>query len=121
MIKMENGKYKYFDKHGVEITEGCKIEASVNNSVLFSDVSAEIGAQIDYSVVMRNVRIEPGAKVKYAIIADDAIIESGATVGAAPEDYTDGRWGIAVIGQGAVVKSGQKVKPYEMLAPFESR
>lgn len=25
MIKVENGKYKYFDKHGVEITEGCKI------------------------------------------------------------------------------------------------
>ncbi len=103
------------------ITEGCNIEASVNNSVLFSDVSADKGAQIDYSVVMRNVKIEKGAKVKYAIIADDAIIESGATVGAAPEDYTDGKWGITVIGQGAVVKSGQKVKPREMLTPFESR
>lgn len=103
------------------ITEGCKINACVNNSVLFSDVSAEKGAQIDYSVVMRNVKIEKGATVKYAIIADDAVIESGATVGAAPEDYTDGKWGIAVIGQGAVVKSGQKVLPCEMLAPFESR
>ena len=103
------------------ITEGCKINACVNNSVLFSDVSAEKGAQIDYSVVMRNVKIEKSATVKYAIIADDAVIESGATVGAAPEDYTDGKWGIAVIGQGAVVKSGQKVLPCEMLAPFESR
>ena len=26
MIKVENGKYKYFDKYGVEITEGCKIK-----------------------------------------------------------------------------------------------
>lgn len=103
------------------ITEGCKIEASVNNSVLFSDVSAQNGAQIDYSVIMRNVKIEKGAKVKYAIIADDAVIESGAEVGIAPEDYTEGKWGIAVIGQGAVVKSGQKVKPREMLSPFESR
>lgn len=25
MIKVENGKYRYFDKHGVEITEGCKV------------------------------------------------------------------------------------------------
>lgn len=25
MIKIENGKYRYFDKHGVEITDGCKI------------------------------------------------------------------------------------------------
>ena len=26
MIKVENGKHRYFDKHGVEITEGCKIK-----------------------------------------------------------------------------------------------
>ena len=26
MIKAVNGKYKYFDKNGVEITEGCKIK-----------------------------------------------------------------------------------------------
>ena len=25
MIKFENGKYLYFDKNGVEITEGCKV------------------------------------------------------------------------------------------------
>lgn len=25
MIKIKNGKRKYFDKNGVEITEGCKI------------------------------------------------------------------------------------------------
>ena len=25
MIKVVNGKYKYFDKNGVEITEGCMI------------------------------------------------------------------------------------------------
>ena len=25
MIKIENGKYKYFDKNGAEITEGCKV------------------------------------------------------------------------------------------------
>lgn len=25
MIKVENGKYRYFDKYGVEITEGCKV------------------------------------------------------------------------------------------------
>lgn len=26
MIKVENGKYRYFDKHGVEIVEGCTIK-----------------------------------------------------------------------------------------------
>lgn len=26
MIKVENGKRRYFDKHGVEITDGCTIK-----------------------------------------------------------------------------------------------
>lgn len=104
------------------ITEGCDVEASVNNSILFSDVEAQEGATIDYSVVMRNVKIASGAKVQYAIIADDAIIEEGAVVGAPPEDYPDrDKWGIAVIGQGARVKAGQKVLPKEMLSPGECR
>ena len=104
------------------ITEGCDVEATVNNSVLFSDVKADKDATIDYSVIMRNVHIKPGAKVQYAIIADDAVIEEGDIVGAPPEDYTDRvQWGIAVIGQGARVRAGQKVLPKEMLAPGECR
>lgn len=104
------------------ITEGCDVEANVNNSILFSDVEAENGAEINYSVVMRNVKIHSGAKVQYAIIADDAVIEEGAIVGAPPEDFPDREnWGIAVIGQGARVRAGQKVLPKEMLAPGESR
>ena len=104
------------------ITEGCDINASVNNSVLFSDVVAEKDASINYSVIMRNVKIAENAKVQYAIIADDAVIEEGAVVGAPPEDYPDReKWGIAVVGQGAVVKAGQKVLPKEMLAPNECR
>ncbi len=104
------------------ITEGCNVEAKVNNSILFSDVNVCPEADISYSVIMRNVRIEQGAKVRYAIVADDAVIESGATVGAPPEDYPDrDKWGIAVIGQGAVVKAGQVVLPKEMLAPKENR
>ncbi len=104
------------------ITEGCDVEATVNNSILFSDVEAAEGAEIDYSVVMRNVKIESGAKVQYAIIADDAVIEEGAVVGAPPEDYPDrDEWGIAVIGQGARVRAGQKVLPKEMLSPGECR
>ncbi len=104
------------------ISEGCVIDADVNNSVLFSDVTAEDNASVNYSVVMRNVKIAKNAKVEYAIVADNAVIEEGAVVGAPPENYPDRKkWGIAVIGQGAVVKSGQTVLPKEMLAPNECR
>ena len=104
------------------ITEGCVVEATVNNSVLFSDVSVKSGAVVDYSVIMRNVKIKEGAAVQYAIVADDAVIEEGAVVGAPPEKFSDStNWGIAVVGQGARVRKGQKVLPKEMLAPGETR
>ena len=100
------------------ITEGCDVESTVNNSILFSEVTAEEGAEISYSVVMRNARIGRNAKVRYAIIADDAVIEENAVVGAPPEDYPDrDDWGIAVVGQGAVVRSGEVVLPKQMLSP----
>lgn len=100
------------------ITDGCDVEASVYNSILFSDVTAEENAEISYSVVMRNAKIGKGAIVRYAIVADDAVIEDGAIVGAPPEDYPNrDDWGIAVIGHGAVVRSGEVVLPKQMLAP----
>lgn len=100
------------------ITDGCDVEAEVNNSILFSDVVAEKDAEICYSVVMRNAKIGKGAKVRYAIVADNAVIEDGAVVGAPPEDYPNrDDWGIAVVGQGAVVHSGEVILPKQMLAP----
>ena len=51
-----------------------------------------------------------------------AVIEDGAVVGAAPEVYGNSdKWGIAVIGQGAVVKAGQVVLPGEMIQPNSGR
>ena len=100
------------------ITEGCEVDAHVYNSVLFSDVIAEEDAQISFSVIMRNAKIGKGAKVHYAIIADGAVIEDGASIGAPPETMQDrSKWGIAVVGQGAVVRSGDVVLPKEMLMP----
>ncbi len=104
------------------ITDGCDVEAIVSNSILFSDVTAEKDAEISYSVVMRNAKIGKGACVRYAIVADDAVIEDGAIVGAPPEDYPNrDDWGIAVVGHGAVVRSGEVVLPKQMLAPGHGR
>lgn len=104
------------------ITEGCYVNGNLNYSILFSDVMVDDGADLEYAVVMRNTKIGKGAKVHYAIVADDAIIEDGAVVGAAPEVYgNQDKWGIAVVGQGAVVKSGQVVLPGEMIQPNSGR
>ena len=102
------------------VTEGCYVNGKLNYSILFSDVTVEENATVEYSVIMRNTCVGKNAVVKYAIVADDAIIEDGAVVGAAPETY-DGKWGIAVVGQGARVKSGQVVLPGEMIEPDSGR
>ena len=98
------------------ITEGCFVDGKLNYSILFSDVTVNEGAEIDFAVIMKNTVVGKNAKVKYAIIADNVVIEDGAVIGAAPEEYS-GKWGIAVIGQGAVVKAGQVVLPGEMIEP----
>lgn len=104
------------------ITEGCYVNGKLDYSILFSHVTIEKDAEVDYSVIMRNCKIGKGAKIKYAIVADDVIIEDGAVIGEAPEVFKDPEnWGIAVIGQGAVVKAGQIVKPGEMIAPNTGR
>ncbi len=104
------------------ITEGCYVNGKLSYSILFSDVTVDDGADLEYAVVMRNTKIGKGAKVHYAIVADDAIIEDGAVVGAAPEVYGNkDKWGIAVVGQGSVVKSGQVVLPGEMIQPNSGR
>ena len=104
------------------VTEGCYVNGKLNYSILFSGVEVDDGAELEYAVVMRNTKIGKGAKVHYAIVADDAVIEDGAVVGAAPEVYGDSsKWGIAVVGQGAVVKAGQVVLPGEMIQPNSGR
>lgn len=104
------------------ISEGCEVFAKVSDSILFSDVNAEEDAEISYAVVMRRAKIGKGARVRYAIVADDAVIEDGAIVGAPPEDYPNrDEWGIAVVGQGAVVRSGEVVLPKQMLAPNQGK
>lgn len=101
------------------ITEGCSIDGKINYSVLFSGVTVDSGAVVEYSAVMKNVHIGKNAQVKYAIIADDAIIEDGAIVGASPEQFNNIElWGPAVVGHGAVIKSGQIVLPKQMVEPL---
>ena len=100
------------------ITENCTLcGCSLWYSVLFSGVSVESGSCLNSAVVMQNTRIGKNCTIKYAIIASDAVIEDGAVIGAEPEHYHGGEWGIAVVGSGARVRAGQVVLPKEMIKP----
>ncbi len=100
------------------VAEGCSVYGKLWYSVLFSGVELGENSSANSAVIMHNVKIGKNCDIRYAIIADDAVIEDGAIIGCDPESYKgEGKWGIAVIGQGAVVKAGQVVAPNEMIAP----
>ena len=102
------------------ISEGCEIEGEVDYSVISSNVTIEEGAEVKYSVIMPGATIKKGAKVYYSIVAEDAVIEEKAKIGEIPENLEKPEnWGIAVIGSGATITSGQEIAPGEMIKSGE--
>jgi glucose-1-phosphate adenylyltransferase len=81
------------------VTKGCRIDGTVENSVLSYRVTVGEGAHVSYSVVMPGAVIQPGAVVEYAIVGEDAVVGEDAHVGAGPETATDPEtWNVAVLG-----------------------
>ena len=89
------------------ITEGCKIEGTVENSIIFPGVTVEKGAVINNSVIMPECVIGEGAVVEYSIVASNVTIGKDAQVGynkkvLRPGEHQD----ISVVGQDLVVGEG---------------
>ena len=98
------------------ITEGCRVDGVIHNSVLFAGVKVGAGALIEDSILMPGAVIEPGAVVQYSIVAENVTVRSGAQVGCRPEDMADrSNWGVAVIGGGITVGYKAKVMPSAMV------
>ena len=95
------------------VTGGCKVDGTVENSVLFHSVTVEEGANVQYSILMPGTVVKAGATVQYAIVAENAVIEAGATVGAAPTGEEG--WGVAVVAGGVTVGEKAVVKPAAMI------
>lgn len=60
------------------IADGCVIEGSLENSVLFRDVKIEKGAKVIGSVVMQGTKIGENAYIENAIIDKNVTITAGA-------------------------------------------
>ena len=65
------------------ITQGCRVEGEVHNSVLFTDSVICKDAVVKDSVLMPGAYVEEGAKVTRALVADGVRIGKGAVVGSA--------------------------------------
>ena len=93
------------------ITEGCDIRGTVINSVLSNGVTVEEGAVVRDSVLMTDVTVKAGARVEYSIIDSDTVICENASVG---KERASAR-GLAVVGEGLVVKAGSVIPDGEMV------
>lgn len=98
------------------VTEGCEIFGSVENSILFNNVTIEEGAEVRYSVIMPGAVIKAGAVVEYSILAENVVAEEGAHIGGDPSSTAPEKWGIAVVAEGVRIGKGAHVLPQEMPA-----
>ena len=71
------------------ITQGCVIDGSVKNSVLFTGAKVGEGATIIDSVLMPGVTVESGAVVTRALVADGVKIGQGAKVGDSKSEHIE--------------------------------
>ena len=67
--------------HNAYINQGCIIEGSVEDSVLFTNVKIRENAEVKEAVLMPNAEVGEGAKVYRVIVADGVKIDAGAIVG----------------------------------------
>ena len=88
------------------ITDGAKIEGTVINSIIGSNVEVKKGAVVKDSVVFANTVIGENSTVEYSIIDEKVTIGNNVYVGAPKADDVE----IAVIGRGTIVHDNAKVE-----------
>lgn len=59
------------------IADGCVIEGTVENSILFRGVKVAPGAVIKDSIVMQDTQIESGATLSFTVLDKDVIVREG--------------------------------------------
>lgn len=97
------------------VSEGCRIQGEIENSIIFTGCRVEEGAVIKDSVIMPGAVIKSGAVVEYSIIGEDAVISEQAHVGRSPSDCPINIWGISVVGTGKVIEERQVIAPKEIV------
>ena len=71
------------------ITQGCVIQGSIKNSVLFTGARVGAGAKVIDSVLMPGAEVAEGAVVQRALVADNVKIGKEAQVGSADSEHIE--------------------------------
>lgn len=99
--------------HNCHISEGCKIEGTVEDSIIFPNVTVCKGAVVKNSVLMSATVVEEDAQVHYAIVAEGVLVGCGASLGADAAQHAVPPISVVEdhvrIQDGAVIKAGTVV------------
>lgn len=63
------------------VNEGCFIDGTVKNSMIFPNVKIHKDAIVENSIIMPNVVVKKGAKIYKSIISNDIVVESNKKIG----------------------------------------
>jgi len=85
------------------VSEGCRINGTVINSVLSGGVIVEEGAVVKDSIIMEDVTIAKDAAVYTSIVDSDTVVEAGAVVGTEGA----GKDNIVVIAKGSKISASE--------------
>ncbi|MFA4947938.1 MAG: glucose-1-phosphate adenylyltransferase subunit GlgD [Candidatus Krumholzibacteriia bacterium] len=114
------------------VADGCVVKGEVSGSILFPGVTIEKGAAVKDSIVFSYSRIGSRARViraildKFVVIGNEARVGGEGRGGAAPSGGRemsrphDETAGIAVLGRGARVSQGARVRAGTLVEPHAS-
>ncbi|ADU27511.1 glucose-1-phosphate adenylyltransferase [Ethanoligenens harbinense] len=97
------------------VAEGCSVDGTIYNSVLFCGAKIEAGAVVRDSIVLPGAIIRAGAKVQKAVIGETAIIGENTIVGFRSDEIGKPVAGITVVGDGVHVGRSAIVMEETML------
>lgn len=66
------------------VADGCMLEGTAKNSVLFRQVTLRPGAEVDSCVIMNDTVVGEGAVLKYVILDKDVVVRPGAKLMGTP-------------------------------------
>ena len=79
--KDQSNPSTYYGSEGVTerslVADGCIIEGSVKNSILFRGVRVEAGAKVENCILMQGTAVQAGAVLKYTITDKNVRVNPG--------------------------------------------
>ena len=97
------------------VYDGCVIDGTVRNSILFPGVHVRSGAEINNSIIFFDNIVHEGVRLNRVVSDADTVYNRGALVGAADENDTSGH--VTVIGSNNSVPAGIQIGSGCVVAP----